>query len=94
MNTYTFIWDYQGGTYIKQVRAKTPYKALIAWAHMLRPGEIPGLGARRLAHLVREIVMDAHDLYEPVELAGMTNAWCTGAPPGGIVNIVKTDLSR
>jgi len=94
MSVYTILWDYQGGTYIKQVRARTPFKALIAWSRLLSPGEIPGLGERRLARLVQELEMDAYDLYQPVELTGMTNAWCTGAPPGGIVNIVKTDLSR
>jgi len=48
MSTYTIIWEYRGGTYIKQVTAQSAELALVAWSQVLTSGEIPGIGTKRL----------------------------------------------
>jgi hypothetical protein len=94
MSTYTIIWELKGGTYMKQVNARTASSALLAWSRALESGEIPGLREKRLAHLVQAIEADPAELFKPIEIAGLTNAWCAATPYGGWLNIIKTDLSR
>ncbi|WP_157275482.1 hypothetical protein [Pelomonas sp. Root1444] len=94
MSTYTIIWEYQGGTYMKQVRARTALVALLAWSRRLSAGEIPGIGEKRLARLVQAMEEDPAGLFSPVALTGLKSAWCASTPYGGLVNIVKTDVSR
>ena len=93
MNKYTVIWEYRGGTYIKQVNACAAESVLIAWSRALISGEIPGIGTKRLASLTKEIAKDTEGLYAPIALTGLTNAWCAGMLYGGVLNIVKTDTS-
>ena len=93
MSTYTVIWEYRGETHIKQVAARTAGLALVTWSQALTSGEISGLGTKRLASLAKEIAEGAEDVYAPVSLTGLTNAWCAGLLYGGLLNIVKTDTS-
>jgi len=93
MSTYTVIWEYRGGTHIKQVTARTPELALVAWSQALTSGEISGIGTKRLASLAKEIAEGTEGLYAPAALTGLTNAWCAGMLYGGLINIVKTDTS-
>ena len=93
MGTYTVIWEYRGGTYIKQVTGRTARSAFKSWSQALSPKEIPGLGAQRLSRFIQEISEDSAGIFQPILLEGLTNAWCVGTPYGGLVNIVKTDLS-
>lgn len=93
MSMYTVIWEYRGGTYIKQVLAQTAESALTAWSQALTSGEIPGLGKKRLAKLTKEIAEGSEGFYAPVTLTGLTNAWCAGMLYGGLLNIIKTDTS-
>ena len=93
MSTYTVIWEYRGGTYIKQVTAQTAEMALVAWSQALTSGEISGIGTKRLASLTKEIAEGIGDFYAPVALTGLTNAWCAGMLYGGMLNIIKTDTS-
>ena len=93
MGTYTVIWEYRGGTYIKQVTGRTVRSAFKSWSHSFSPKEVPGLGPQRLSRFIKEISEDSAGLFLPVLLEGLSNAWCTGTPYGGLVNIIKTDLS-
>lgn len=92
MPLFTVILDYRGGTYVSQVEASGPRAALLAWAVALDPRDVKFLGEKRKQSLIRELEHDEYDLYDPVALAGMRNAWCTFAPlPSlALVNIVAT----
>lgn len=94
MSTYTVIWEYKRGTYIKQVRARSALDALVTWSQALSCGEIPGIGEKRLTRMAHAFANDTAGVLQPVPLEGLTNAWCASTPFGGLVNIIKTDLAR
>jgi hypothetical protein len=74
MPLYTFVLGFNGGTYIRQVRARSYKSAPAAWARALQPGEIQGIGASSLGKLKSKIEEDY-----PVPLDGPRNVWCIGA---------------
>lgn len=88
MALYTVILDFQGGTYVAQVHARSATAAVIAWARSRAPGEIQGLGAASLKTLEQELGKDT-----PVALDGLKNVWCQSALLRGklaLLNIVRT----
>jgi len=92
MPLFTVIFEYRGGTYIAQVKAKGPRQALTRWAKELSPKIVARLGARAKASLVRVLAERSDGLTGPTALAGLPNVWCAGFPvPGGLVNLVRTD---
>ena len=87
MALFTVILDFKGGTYISQVRARTPSEALRSWAKSRALTGVYGLTARGRIKL-RET------LDELVELDGLKNAWCATASPGrvsALINLVRTE---
>lgn len=54
MPLYTFIADYDGGTYISQVAAENPTAALAAWAQHLQVDAIKGFGPGSKARLIED----------------------------------------
>ncbi len=93
MPVFTLILEYLGGTYVSQVVARDVRLAQIAWAKSLKPGEVKGLGAKRLAHLVQELEQDPSRIYSPVPLKNLSRVWCGGSTYG-LLNIVQTDTER
>jgi hypothetical protein len=88
MSLFTCIFDYKGGTYIKQVEAETVKDATIAWAGQIQKQKF-GDDKRSLPSSVEEDLKDNW----PVALKGMKNAWCTTLFSGrdfALLNIVKT----
>ena len=87
---YTFILDFEGGTYVSQVEAQHPKKATRLWATQLEIQHIPNFTQAMKENLKRSV---EHDDATPVE--GVSNVWClailTSHDKPGLVNIVKTD---
>ena len=87
MIKYTFIFEYKGGTYIKQVVATSLNEAIDAWAELVGP-EIPKFGKKRKKRLFEQM---KHD--RPIPLDGLENIWCMSFLMGkasGLLNIVAT----
>lgn len=92
---FTVIFEFRGGTYIKQVRANNPSAALLAWLRSLMPGEIPHLGAKGIEKMIREVESNDAGNHTPVPLSGLLNAWCAGTGcRSGLVNLIQTDVSQ
>ena len=90
---FTVIFDYKGGTYISQVTARTPEKALLRWAESIDTRPIQGLGAKGKRALLSALRDDEYSDGKPVLLSGMRNAWCVPIPMrASLVNIVKTEV--
>jgi hypothetical protein len=86
MPLFTLISDYRGGTYLSQVIAPTPAKALSAWCR--RPSPIPGIGPATRRKLAQAFNDDA-----PVAVDTLRAVWCLSELVRGylmIIHIVKT----
>jgi len=70
---YTFFLEYKGGTYVSQVKASSPVKALTAWAEALDYTKVDGLSRSAKGKLTEEINQP------PTPLEGVKNAWCCSA---------------
>lgn len=91
MITFTFIFDYKGGTYIEQVPAAGLKEAIDKWGNLVGPG-IPKFGKKKKRQLISEIQLDT-----PCLLTGMKNVWCLSLRIGkslSLVNIVATLTSN
>eukprot|EP01035_Chromulina_nebulosa_P002199 gene2198-2966_t len=93
MPLYTFVLDYDGGTYVAQVNAESFDRAPAVWARSLGPGEIRGMGSSALSQLVTALEGDA-----PTPLEGLVNVWQSmanhslnrtrnGIPPSGLITL-------
>jgi hypothetical protein len=70
---YTFFFDYKGGTYVSQVKASSPLKALTAWAGALDHTKVDGL-----THSAKNKLIDA--IAEPLSrVEGVKKTWCFSA---------------
>ena len=91
MALFTFIMDFQGGTYISQVNASSPESACVKWAENLETSEIQGLGSKGKNFLIEEMKKEP-----PVALNGVSNVWCSWASIYGksaLINLVQTELT-
>lgn len=70
MNTYTFVVEIEGGTYVSQVQASNKRAALLAWCEAVRAEK---LLAHRTTRLVNAILRDGPEL---VALSDLEGAWC------------------
>lgn len=90
MNTFTFIANYKGGTYIRQVEAQDLIAAGHSWAEKLtEEQDIPELNSHKFLKALRE---DIEEL-PPQAIQGIPNVWAFGVSVGRsfmLVNIVKT----
>ena len=87
MTKYTFIFEYKGGTYIKQLFAPELKDAIIEWGELIG-SDIPKFNKKNKTQLLSEIHMDA-----AVLLSGMENVWYLHLALGknfGHLNIVAT----
>ena len=89
---YTIIFEFRGGTYIKQVLADDPKDALLRWAKDINTQNISGMGPKMKSELYKKIRRDTLILIE-----GCKNVWCTDAFSGtnfGLINVIKTDQKQ
>ncbi len=91
MALYTFMLEFNGGSYISQVKASSPKSAIGVWAKKLNTNDITGLGPSGKTQLISSLKEDT-----PVAIAGVLNTWCSIAWMRGklaIIYFVKTDVS-
>jgi hypothetical protein len=90
-NTFTFITDFRGGTYISQVKANDVDAAVITWVKQLKVGKnSKHLREKTIAQIYQEAKEQDH---RPNALEGVKNVWCTSfATKTGflLLNIVQT----
>lgn len=87
MIKYTFIFEYEGGTYIKQMVASELKCAIDIWANLIGPG-IPEFNKTKKAQLLKET-----QFYDPDLIVGMDNVWHLHLEIGetfGYLNVVAT----
>ena len=88
MALYTFVLEYDGGTYVSQVLAASKDEAPAAWAASLWPGQVRGMRETNLLELRSGITS-----HSPVPLDGLVNAWCASCLVRGrlaLVNVFET----
>lgn len=76
MPLYTFVMEYQGGTYVAQARASTPRAALLAWARRLDHSAVYGLGRAGRDALIEELT---NDPAPATPVRGVKHVWCGSA---------------
>ncbi len=90
MDTYTFIMEFRGGTYISQVNAKNLEQGLISWCKNLDVTQIKYLGQK-----AKEELLGSIDSEELTPINSVKSVWyfCKGIRAGFLmVNIIKTDV--
>lgn len=90
MDLFTLILDFDGGTYINQIKSDSPRKAAIEWAIRLEIKVIPELGFSSKKAIIEE--MKDHD-NTTIAVDGMISTWCASFSVRGklgLINIVKT----
>lgn len=86
-NLYTFVCEYDGGTYVAQVCASDETAAITEWGGLHRC-ERP---ADAISDLIAQAAVD--DPAEPTPLTGLTGVWCWTAIADErpmLVNIVRS----
>ncbi len=91
MALFTFILEYQGGTYISQVCDETVKKAIVVWARTkIKVSEIYDLSEDEKTSLIEEVEGD-----NPVAIETVSNVWSisllTKSNKLAFVNIVLTE---
>ncbi|SHN45348.1 hypothetical protein [Chitinophaga sp. CF418] len=88
MDTYTFITEFRGGTYISQVKAVNVSAAIGSWSKSLDLTQIKFLGEKGKLELQTKFNDES-----PTKVKGVENVWffCLRIKPGLlIVNVIKT----
>lgn len=90
MILFTYLFEFSGGTYISQFRAKTIEESALMWVNKLKEEQegIPNLGNKTIAQIQSQIKEE-----QPTPLQNSVNIWCYSfnLPKGfGLLNIVKT----
>jgi hypothetical protein len=87
MALFTFLLEFDGGTYISQFRAASPQRAASQYpSHLMRNNGVPTLA-------VRKRLADAFTGDYPAAIEGMRSVWCCSATIGkklALLNIVAT----
>ena len=90
MSIFTFIANYKGGVYIRQVAAKDLVPACHVWAeHIVSKQDIPKLNGQAFLQAFKEDM----ELLPPVSLQGTSNVWAFSVANRRsfmLINIVKT----
>ncbi len=91
MALYTILFEYRGGTYVDQVRARSPYEALQKWAPRLDYSKVDFMGKARHKSLCYAV---ADPVVTPVQQVVVQNVWRWADLIKGelaMVHIVKTE---
>lgn len=73
MKMYTIIFEFLGGTYIKQISSMSQDEAIIEWVNTISTNEIPDLNSDRKQMLKMEL---DDEINIPVLLDGLKNVFC------------------
>lgn len=85
---YTLICDFDGGTYVSQVRARNEQEAVKLWARLVERERPLGDASDDIGrHVVR-------DDSSSVLLEGLTNVWCLTGEIGGRLLLLNIVLSK
>ena len=90
MNLYTFVLDYDGGTYIYQIKAGSQKNVAITWAKKLEINSIPGLGPVSKKKIIEQMIDEDNT---PTPVQNTRNTWCSVfvvRGKVGIITIVRT----
>ena len=71
MNTYTVVLEFENGTYVSQVDAKSESDALLAWCEKIRLERILGSKSSRFARAMEHGVASGL-----VPVSGVRGTWC------------------
>lgn len=72
MSLYTFIMDYNGGTYISQFEnSGSLSNACLGWAKKLKTSDILGFGEKS-----RKILLEQLKNEEIIPISDLQNCWC------------------
>lgn len=98
MPLFTIMMESRGGTYLTQVRAASPRKAVWKWALELNPKAIYGFGAKAKEQLIAELHDDENDGDEfPIRVPQLESTWCYTLLIHGqlvLINIVRTEEEK
>lgn len=86
-NKYTFIAEYQGGTYISQCVTSSVYDAIEIWCTSLNVDFLPSKKIDKLLSIYR------NEVHSPVSVQGVHNVWCCSYTLNRsliLLNIIKT----
>jgi hypothetical protein len=88
MALYTFVLEYDGGTYIAQVRSQSPKSAIKKWLNHIAKDSTMGLSPNIKKSLTDNFITDT-----PTPITGISKTWCISASVRGklaLVNLVQT----
>lgn len=88
MPRYTFVLDFEGGTYLSQVTAPSPEEGRIAWVKQMVWAEIPGSNEG-----FQEAVMVGIGDETLTPLNGLEKVWCFSILPQerfGMVHVIES----
>ncbi|MBJ2156632.1 hypothetical protein [Variovorax sp. IB41] len=88
MSLYTFVLEFEGGTYVSQAEAVSVELAPSAWAEGIAPGTIRGMADASVRELREAIAEEV-----PVQLDGLQEVWCISTLVRGrmaLVHFVST----
>jgi hypothetical protein len=87
MALFTFLLEFDGGTYISQFRAPSARRAVAQYPlHLVRNTAV-------LTVVLRRRLADALSAERPVAIEGVRNVWCCSASIGkrhALLNVVAT----
>ena len=86
---YTFVLDFEGGTYISQVKAHDLKTAKVSWLAQLNIQSIPNF-----TEYMKEEILSGLNLENDVEVTGLIGVWCCSflsCERFGLVHAIKTD---
>lgn len=83
MSLYTFIAEFNEGTFVSQFQAASVATAPLAWAEGWKLEEIEGLSSGDRSGLIESVQGE-----EPSPLDNILNSWCFTAEARGTVIIV------
>ena len=90
MTLFTLVLDYRGGTYVSQVRAASPRRALSLWAQRLHSQGVPGVGGATADRAQAEITAMG---IPPTPVEGLPHVWCSSLLISGhlaLLHIIAT----
>jgi predicted GNAT superfamily acetyltransferase len=90
MFLYTFIMDYEGGTYVSQFQGESVKDACIEWSNNLDVSEIESFSEANKSEFIKEMKDEI-----PTPIDRLINVWCisllTEDDKLAIVDIVQTE---
>ncbi len=92
MNLYTFILEFDEGTYIEQIEAEDLMRAIEGWIDYLKnqTNDIPSLDHQTILDFESQMKSQEE---VPVSLDGLRNVWCLNMESEeglALINVVQT----